>query len=157
MMPSPRPVPDVRRAETDGRSSPLARANACAAGIRSVRISSSSWPAPPTPPARGVPNTGGSATSAGTTSDGRNGSMSTVADESTVSLRQIIPTQVHANRDRAHPTNPKSISSCTVAGLSTGMCMCTKSVSDCCAVTVERALWSSPARARTPPCWATPW
>ena len=60
----------------------------------------------------------------GTTRAGRRGSTSTVAAESAVSLRQIIPTHDEANRDSAHPARPKSRYSCTVAGLSTGMWMC---------------------------------
>ena len=103
-------------------------------------------------PDRGV----GRTSSSGTTISRRSGSTVTLAELSTVSVRHLNPT-----RCRNSATSPSRAArsrrySCTEAGCRTGIIRAAKLCSDWVGRVEETAPWSSPTRARTPPCSEVP-
>src|SRR5690606_8378638 len=83
-------------------------------------------------------------------------SRSTLDALSTTSEIAFMPTQAPEARDSAQPYNPNSISSETLAGLSTGMRQEIIAKSLWCENADETQPWSSPATTSTPPCGDDP-
>ena len=84
------------------------------------------------------------------------GSRSTLAALSTTSEIAFMPTHAPEARDSAQPYNPNSISSATLAGLSTGMRHDIIAKSLWCEKADDTQPWSSPATTSTPPCGEAP-
>ena len=86
----------------------------------------------------------------------RSGSIDTLADDSTISWIVFTPDQTPAKRLIANACSPMSRMSCTLEGKNTGRPQALKMWSLWCAAVELLAMWSSPARAITPPCLAVP-
>ena len=99
---------------------------------------------------------GGISKSSGRMMSTRSGSIDTLADDSTISWIVFTPAQTPAKRLIANACRPMSRMSCTLEGKNTGRPQALKMWSLWCAAVELLAMWSSPARAITPPCFAVP-